>query len=298
MIIVKLQGGLGNQMFQYALARSLAERNNDRFILDAALLLDRTPREGFVYRNYDLGIFRLKAEFTLLSKLAFIFPIPVFYVGLSTVLSRFKKSIGMQKYVKENKPGFVPEILDEKGNIYLDGYWQSEKYFKNAEQAIRRDFSFLNEFPPEIRILADEIKKENSICLNVRRGDYVTVESSIKTHGFIGTDYYSKGIDLIASKIQNPHFYVFSDEIEWCMDNLKINYPHTFVTHNYAGEKFEYYLHLMSLCKHFLIPNSTFAWWAAWLASHENKMVFVPKEWFKDQSFDSSDIIPANWVRI
>ncbi len=120
------------------------------------------------------------------------------------------------------------------------------------------------------------MERTDSICLNVRRADYVDLPASINTHGFIGREYYERGINLIAPNLKNPHIFITSDDIEWCRANLQFDYPSTLLGHEHKGLKFGNYLTLMSRCKHFLIPNSSFAWWAAWLSSSPEKLSFVP----------------------
>jgi hypothetical protein len=298
MIVVKLQGGLGNQMFQYALGRSLAERNKDKLVFDATFLLDRTPRKDFIFRNYDLDIFEINPDFTRLSQMARIFPVPVFYFFLSRLISKIKHLLGRQKYVRREEAGFHPDILQARGNMYLDGYWQSEKYFEAIKDLIRIEFSFGKTETAKIKEMAEKIIATESVCLNVRRGDFVNSPRSIKTHGFVGIDYYQRGMEIIAFKVTDPHFFVTSDDIEWCVENLKIDYPHTFLTHEYRGGKFKDYLTLMTLCKHFLIPNSSFAWWAAWLSTNPGKIVVAPVQWFNDPSLDPKDICGSDWIRI
>ncbi len=299
MITVKLQGGLGNQMFQYAVGRALAEKNRDRLVLDLTFLLDRTPRESFVFRDYDLGIFpNIRAEFTWLSKMARRLPIEGLYLRASNFIRRVKTKLGVQRYAGEPDRSFYAEVLELKGNVYLDGYWQSEKYFSASERVIRSEFAFGRVSDPKAEALRQQILGAESVCLNVRRGDYVSLPSSIQAHGFVGVSYYNEGIKEVAGRIKNPHFYVFSDEIDWCRENLKLEYAHTFVGHDYAGEKFGCYLMLMSSCKHFLIANSSFGWWAAWLSRNREKVVVAPKRWARNEQDHRKDLIPATWIRV
>jgi hypothetical protein len=298
MITVKLQGGLGNQMFQYALGRSLVEKNKDRLVLDATFLLDRAPRKDFVFRNYDLDIFGINPRFTFLSRMARLFPLQSYYSDRSLSISNKKDLLGRQKYVREEPFGFHPEIFQLAGDLYLDGYWQSEKYFEEIKDLIRIEFSFGETENAKVKEMAEKIISTESVCLNVRRGDFANLPSAIKTHGFVGMDYYEKGIEIIASQVANPCFFITSDDIEWCVKNFKMDYPYVFLTHEYKGEKFKDYLRLMTLCKHFLIPNSSFAWWAAWLNPDPQKIVIAPKKWFNDPSIDTSDLIPESWLRM
>ena len=116
-------------------------------------------------------------------------------------------------------------------------------------------------------------------------------------HGICSLEYYYNAIKKITEIVRKPHFFIFSDDIKWAQDNLKISYPATFVNHNADGKPFED-LRLMSLCKHHIIANSSFSWWGAWLSIDPDKIVFAPKEWFTDSGRNTDDLIPGSWHRI
>jgi hypothetical protein len=296
MIVVKLMGGLGNQMFQYAFAKNLAIKNRTSLKLDLSFLLDKTPREHFIFRDFDLDIFSFNYEIIKTKEL-----IEFLNYQDKSFLKKIKsRFIDKTVYLKENKFHFEKENLFFSKNIYIDGYWQSEKYFSDIGELIRNEFSFIYKFSESEQKLNNNIISSNSICINYRRTDYVNSQKSIETHGFIGEEYYDNAINSIVEKVENPCFYIFSDDIEWCIENVKIDYPTVFVDHSYKGIKFSSYLQLMKNCKHFIIPNSTFAWWAAWLSENENKIIICPKNWFKDINLQnqSEDIIPLSWMKI
>lgn len=297
MIVVKLQGGLGNQMFQYALGRALQRRNGGELALDLTLLLDRFPRSKVVFRDYDLDIFGIQPRLTLLSQLSRCLPIPLLYLRGGSALTRLQDWAGFQRYVRGTVE-FREEVLEARGNVYLDGHWQSPKYFASSEEILRREFQVKAALSPAGERLAAQIASSDSICVNVRRGDYVTLQASMDIHGFVGKEYYERGVERIAPSLKKPHIFVTSDDVDWCRENLRFNYPTTVLGHEYQGYKFGEYLTLMSRCKHFLIPNSTFAWWAAWLSPSPDKIVVCPRDWFRDSKFDSSDLIPSTWIRI
>ncbi len=309
---------MGNQMFQYAFARALAERNGDEVVLDAAPLLDRTPRpnflfHGFVFRGYDLDIFNIDARLTLFSRVALRFPVPVLWAGLSVIVTFVKSIFGVQRFVRE-AADFNIESLPKHGNFYLDGAWQSERYFEAIAAMIRREFVLREPLSARARELEAQIRAGGSIGVNVRRGDFVTVARSIKQHGFVGLEYYQQGMKIVLAGLgnpQTPHVYVFSDEIDWCRENLKFpEFPDlavTYVGHEYAGKKFGEYLQLLAACRHFIIPNSSFAWWAAWLGGMTDpsgaskpgvqKIVVAPKRWYADGSPERG-VVPSTWVRV
>ena len=126
----------------------------------------------------------------------------------------------------------------------------------------------------------------------------MTVQSSIDVHGFVGKEYYERGIAAIAPRLANPHIFLTSDDVPWCKENLRFDYPTTVLGQEYKGYKFGEELTLMARCKHFLIPNSSFAWWAAWLGSSQDKIVVCPKHWFRESKIDSSDLVPPQWIRV
>lgn len=289
MIIVKLMGGMGNQAFQYAAGRRLAIKHKTILKLDLTFLLDRTPRKNFTYRDYDLSIFNIQENFATDIDLR-----------IFNLKRKFNTSLKLNKnilFVEKTKFKFDPEILKCKKDTYLDGSWQSEKYFKDIEKVIRKDFTFKHDLDYESKKMAEKIKSINAICLNVRRGDYVSNPIASKTHGVCSLDYYHRGIEYIVDRISNPHFLIFSDDIGWCKNNFNIHYPFTIVTHKYAGKKFENYLKLMTLCKYYIIPNSTFGWWAAWLNTNPNKIVIAPKKWL-NIDIETVDLLPDNWIKI
>jgi hypothetical protein len=297
MIVVNLKGGLGNQMFQWALGRNLALRNNTDLKLDLRMLLDRTPHDNSVFRDYDLEIFKLEADFST-DKEFFGLNGSLWGRIQSKLIARFFPSYldRLNKIVRESQYNFDSFILNTPDNHCIDGYWQSEKYFKEIESTIRSDFSFKNPIISESEIIAARIRNSNSICINVRRTDYVTIHNA-----FIGTDYIQKGVKIIVEKIKNPEFFVFSDDIQWCQENIKLDYPVHFIGHEHAGLKFGNYMQLMTLCRHMIIPNSSFAWWAAWLNQNPDKIIIAPKNWLNAEVLDeqiNADRVPSGWITV
>jgi hypothetical protein len=283
MTILMLRFGLGNQMFQYASARAVAERRGDKLILDTSQL--DISFGGSPPRPYGLDVFRLQPN--LVDR---------------AVLQRTGQLPGLLPVFHENRLGFHEHILNVCTRVYdsivLVGAWQSHKYFEGIEYIIRRDFAFKDSVIN--RELGKRIALESSsVCLHVRRGDFVSTQLGAHM-GFVGLDYYDRAVEYINERVQNAHFYVFSDEIEWCAANLDLKYPHTFVTN--AGEAptvAAQALYLMTRCHHFIIANSTFSWWGAWLGTNRDKIVVTPQKWFSDpQMGDSRDFIPDQWIRV
>ncbi|MFZ0960201.1 MAG: alpha-1,2-fucosyltransferase [Terriglobia bacterium] len=291
MVTVKLTNGLGNQMFQYALGRTIAQRRGTSLALDVSSYRYDKSRE------YSLGIFKIAQKFGDFPHLGRVrslgqgLRLPGFAFNLGRV-----RIPGYAYVVTEKTFAFDPTVLDAPRNVWLDGFWQSEKYFKEIAPIIREDFA-LHSTDAKVQKLAERIQSSESVCINVRRGDYVTSPDMKALLGFVGAGYYAESMKIIHARVKNPAVFVFSDEIDWCTDNLRFDCPATFVGHEYAGEKFRDYLYLMTLCKHFIIPNSTFGWWAAWL-SNSKGIVVAPKKWFNKTEMDTGDLIPAGWVQV
>lgn len=303
MIIVQLQGGLGNQMFQYALGRALSLKNNTSLGLDLNFLEDRTPRDTFlqkrfskwgtfVFRNYDLGIFNIEENFVSQKEIPFFYR--SFFSGTPMIYAdAFRKKFFPGRNVEKSFK-FDREVLGLGPNAYLMGSWQSFKYFEDIEDVIRRDFALKKPISEKSQTLLGEINSCQSLCINVRRADFVDNSH----HGTIGNEYYNMAISIILQTRKIDKIYVFSDDMAWCEKNLSFSQPTMFVNHEYAGKKFEEYLVLMTACKNFIIPNSTFGWWAAWLSGEKDKVVIAPKKWFADSDVDTSDLIPSDWIRL
>jgi hypothetical protein len=183
------------------------------------------------------------------------------------------------------------------GDVYLEGYWGSEKYFKDIEAIIRRELTVKTEPSPINRAMAEHICQAPAVSIHIRRGDFISNPITQKFHGVCSLEYYSKAADMIAGMVERPHFFVFSDDPQWAQDNLKLEYPITFVTHNSMDEDYED-LRLMSLCKYHIIANSTFSWWGAWLSRASDKIVYAPRYWLNDSSLNTSDVIPNGWIKI
>jgi hypothetical protein len=303
MIIVQLQGGMGNQMFQYALGRALSLKNNVSLGLDLNFLEDRTPRDTFlqkrfskwgtfVFRNYDLGIFNIDAKIVSQKEIPFFYK--SFFSGTAMIYAdAFRKKFFPGKNI-EKSFNYDKDVSLLGSNAYLMGSWQSFKYFDDIEDVIREDFKLKNKISDKSQVLMNEISSCESLCINVRRADFLDNSH----HGTIGNEYYNMAISIISQTRKIDKIYVFSDDMAWCEENLSFSYPTMFVNHEYAGKKFEEYLALMIACKNFIIPNSTFGWWAAWLSGEKDKVVIAPKKWFADGSEDGRDLIPENWIRV
>lgn len=275
MIIAKLYGGWGNQLFQYAFGKHLSIKHNTELKFDLSFLLDRTPKQNFVYRDYDLDLMNIE------------------------------KVIATENEVKQlrtyNEPHFTFDniALTLPNNINIDGYWQSLKYFNDIEDIIRKDFIIKQDpISDNAKQIYDDILNTNSVCINVRRTDFITIATTNQFHGFCGVNYFDKGISYINERIENAKYFVFSDDVDWCKENLNHIENVTFIGKEHSGDRYGLYLKMMRNCKHFIIPNSTFGWWAAWLSDNTNKIIIAPIKWFNVQHMSANDLIPNEWIRL
>lgn len=300
MIITKIGGGMGNQMFQYAIGRSLSIKNNTKLGLYLEALLDRSYKSKYTFRNYDLDIFNVDAEIVDRSMIPFMQK--YYNKGFVSFIIRSVRFI-LRNFFKikikgrEKNFSFDNSILQLEDGVCLEGCWQNEKYFIDISDIIRKDFTLKYLLPDNIKNLMDVIKKENSLCLHIRRGDYV----GDKNFENVTKEYYDKAILYISKKTKIDKIYVFSDDIKWCEDNMKFEYPVMFVGDEYSGKKAEGHHILMRSCSNFIIPNSTYAWWAAWLSDNKDKIIVVPEQWFPRNSIHYNkniEIIPDNWIKI
>ncbi len=288
MIIVKLIGGLGNQLFQYALAKKIALSNNED------VLLDITAFEKYKLHKYSLQFFNIDENFAKNEDIELFFPKNknIF----KRIRYKIKKIILKPQIIKEtNSNNLVFNKISKYS--YFDGYWQSEKYFHDIRKELLEDLSITIPLKGKNLNIANKIKSTNSISLHIRRADYVTNLKTFNIHGICDLEYYQSAINYMKSKVKNIVIFVFSDDIKWAKENLKTDLEIVFVDHNNADTNYED-LRLMSLCKHNIIANSSFSWWGAWLNQNPGKIVIAPKKWFATNKRDYSEIVPKTWIKI
>lgn len=290
MIFVKLMGGLGNQMFQLAAGLALA-RHQTEVRVDLDFLLDRTPGQDFVFRDYDLGLFAgeprvaRRAELPLHWRFYRQRPLR----AAARALQRLDP-----RYLADWTPRYNPRLLAAPDGTYLEGFWQSERYFAGIAGELRRAFTFKAPVAEASRPLLDRIRAANAVCVNVRRGDFV----GSAFHGVVGAPYLEAGARHVAERCAAPTFFVFSDDLAWCREHVQLGHPTEFVGHEHKGDKFGAYLQLMIACRHFIIPNSSFGWWAAWLGAAADKLVVAPRLWYAAEPDGTPDVAPAGWTRL
>ena len=276
-------------MFQYAFGRQLADRHKTELKMDIGVYSE--PALNFPQRTYDLGIFNIPERFATEGE--------IFRLANRTrnkvVDKLLNRVLGTKpSHVREPHYHFSQAALDSPDNVYLSGYWQSERYFRDVESQLREEFTFRDPMSPTAEPIYDKIKTSQSVCVHVRRGDFLTNP----LNGLYGQEYYSEGAAIIARSNSDLSFFVFSDDLEWCNENLRFDGDTTFVDDDFGGMKFRDDLRLMSSCKHFIIANSSFSWWAVWLNRNPSRVVVAPRAWVTDSSMDTSDLYPADWIRI
>ncbi|KKQ86157.1 MAG: Glycosyl transferase family 11 [Candidatus Woesebacteria bacterium GW2011_GWB1_38_8] len=288
MIIAELCGGLGNQMFQYANAQTISIRNN------TPLKLLYVRNKGDTPREYSLGHFAIKAE-----KISGISELLIYHSFKPAIFSQILRKIFYSKFTVriEGSETWKAGISIFKDNIYLRGFWQSERYFKDISSILRSELVPKEQISKQSIKILKQILNTQSVSIHVRRGDYFS-DSKVKAiHNTYSKEYYHKAVEYIKGKVKRPVFYIFSDDLRWCEKNLKIENKIIYVKGN--GVKKDYLdLWLMSKCKHNIITNSSFSWWGAWLNRNVNKIVIAPKKWFRNSSVSSVNIVPNIWIQI
>lgn len=295
MIVTKIQAGLGNQMFQYAVGLSLASKHNTDLVLDISSY--ENMHENDTPRSYDLDVFAIRGSIADKDDFAMIKP-PEYR---RTLQDKIKHRLALGNtvyYYGETTSSFDPRVLLLKNNTYLSGWWQSEEYFTDIRSLLLKDFSPKNKLPSGTQKLITEASNTNSISVHVRRGDYVTNKFAAAHHGTATLDYYNAAALFMKSFMPDARFFVFSDDIGWCKKHLDFGSNTTYVSGNNGKDAYLDML-IMKSCKHNIIANSSFSWWGAWLNENNTKIVIAPRAWYTDPVKNrEADIVPNNWMRM
>ena len=265
MMIIKLKGGLGNQLFQYAYGRNM-ELSGKKVVFDTSFFYANKARIDTA-RDFKLNNFNIQTKTDFLQK--------------NQSISDFFAKILIRLGLKEN------------------GFWQSEKYFKNIENDIRKEFTLKNPLSGASAVWKEKMSKtENSVSVHIRRGDYVQNTKTNAYHGTCDIGYYENAIEKIIgiTDDKNIEVFVFSDDINWAKENIKFLYPTSFVSSSEIADYEE--LYLLSICKYNIISNSSFSWWSAWLNQNGDKIVIAPKQWTTSKTSNQLDILPKTWIQI
>jgi hypothetical protein len=285
-VVVGLSGGLGNQMFQYAAGRSLAVR------LGTPLVLDLSWFGGQIDRQFSLAPFRIEAvQRTQCSWL------PPRGQAMASRLSRcwLPRIMGVPVW-REPHFHYSTEFAALSGPVFLEGYWQSERYFRENRSQLLQEFALKVPLPPACATLLEEMGGCDAICVHVRRGDYLSNPVAAKVHGTCSVDYYRAGIGELCQGLARPRCFIFSDDPAWVRASLAFDCPMTVVDVN-GPEDAHLDLALMAACRHFLIANSSLSWWGAWLGDHAGKKIIAPARWFLTSDKDPRDLLPESWQR-
>lgn len=290
MIIARLMGGLGNQMFQYAAAKSVSVKFNDLITLDVTEFTDKTQIKDYTVREFGLDCFNVSYEIAPAEN------IPDCLIERRSVFQKLTSKILITSspctiITEDNfhslkyKPGHI---------YYLNGYWQSEYYFKKIRSLLLKEFTLKNKIPSSAAGIEGRIRDRQSVSLHIRRGDYVANKVAFDVLGPCSLEYYYNCVNYIKSNVSDPYFFIFSDDTDWVKNNFRIDMPFEVVENITA----EVEMNLMSKCKHNIIANSSFSWWGAWLNTNAGKIVIAPKVWFKNQQVNRYELVPPNWIKI
>jgi hypothetical protein len=296
-VAVQIMGGLGNQMFQYATGRALAQRLGARLTLDCTprmanprtFMLDRFPIEAGIIRNAPVEI--RPRRFQLRGSLG-----RWITHSVHDVFARTEEIDGHRFKIAYEKRAFAydPRVQSLAGSIYLIGWWQSYRYFDCVAGIIRSELRSPTQPRPSNQAWLERIRQTDSVCLHVRRGDYLD-PASVAYFGVCLPSYYTNAVRFIRERVERPAFFVFSDDLAWCRANLP-GEDMTFVDANTPDDAADE-LALMAACRHHIIANSSFSWCAAWLAHHPAQAVVAPDPWFKGER-STPDLLPPSWVRM
>jgi hypothetical protein len=293
-------GGLGNQMFQYAFAYNLALKNNTVLKVDITLLRDKSqPHEIVTHRDLLLDtIFDLKITFATQEEVNY-FNGKKYNSLIGKIYNKIAWQFKKHRLIIEEDRKFNAKLLKLGKDICLVGSYQCEQYFSENSTTIKSLYKFRQAILPQTAALSRRMESSNSVAVHVRRGDYVSSPLYSKMIGALAIEYYDGAVELIQKNIVNPEFFVFSDDISWCRAAFgKYQLPFTYVDYKHDASTAANDLQLMTLNKHFIISNSSYAWWGAWLGESKNSIVIGPNKWFNDQSINGTDIVPKIWIKI
>lgn len=276
MIIVKLISGLGNQLFQYAIGRKLALMHNVDLKVDTSFFANQN------LRSYKLSPYNINTSEATSNEVNSLLNLYQSSGLIAKAYRRIEQYIPKRHrhYFREDEWWvYEPELLRSNPSIYIDGYWQHYRYFENVPSQIFDELTLKEPYPFEAQIFLDKIiNNESAVALHIRRGDYVTDPNAQSLMGVLPLDYYRQAIVYVKSRVEKPIFYVFSDDLQWASENLKLDADIVLI--DIAQGKLDYIeLDLMSKCKHAIIANSSFSWWGAFLNRNPEKIIVAPAQW-------------------
>lgn len=285
MLIVKIQGGLGNQLFQYAFGRAVAIKNNAQLVLDASCYQSIYDHTGYVLDRYNIQASTLNYKFPRLKGR---------YINLIKKLpASVQKCFG---YIYESDYRHSDSNANYFNGFTYVGYWQSWKYFYDVLPAIKNDLILLDQISGRAAELIQQVKNCNSISIHIRRGDYITNPKAASIYRALPMSYYDNSIGVVNDKVDNPFYFVFSDDPEWVTENF--NFGENSLIVSSLGFTPQVDMMIMSHCKHNIIANSTFSYWGAMLNNNIGAIKISPDKWFNPGCLSEVDIVPDDWLRI
>ncbi len=300
MLISRLYGGMGNQLFQYAFGRAISEKLNSKLTLDARFLLENKIRSNFTLRKFDLDLFNINAIIGDYDNLEYI---PHNFSKFQKVLQLIKCNLGIKTHINGyrliKEEFYDAKELKEGNNYILDGYWQRYDYFKDIEHLLKQELTFKDKPTTKILEIEDYIKDRNSIAIQIRKTDYVNITKNRMIFEELTSEYFESSLNFLKKKIDKPIILIFSDDNNWAKENLKfIKDEKIIIEDKWKGDKYQYSMYLMNKSKNHIISNSSFGWWGAFLSNYPEKIVVAPKNWFKIPSKNNNISLPASWVRL
>jgi len=284
-VITRLHGGMGNQLFQYAVGRAVALRTGAELLLDTRQYTAKNPFQ------YDLAHFAIQAKVASEEELPPAKNRPLAYAW-------WRKFGRSPRFVREQGLGYNERIGTIEADCYLHGYFQSQRYFADIAPTLWTDLTFKEAISGENARMGERIQSRPSVSMHIRRGDYITDAKALSAHGSTDLAYYQRALEEVRSRSsQDPVVYLFSNDPDWVRDNIKLDAEMVPVAIN-DGKTAHEDLRLMSLCDHNIITNSTFSWWGAWLNPSHDKIVTAPAQWFASPKLSNPDITPDNWLRL
>ncbi len=298
-VVSVLQGGLGNQLFQYAVARSIALELGLNVHLNTCILQNPTSRD--TPRHYDLGPYNLSVNLVNFGRnqirLRYLQQRYFQYLDISKLYSNKT----FKHWIYEGSNFNYTRIFQISPPIVLIGWWQSEKYFRNIEGVLRHELVPSCRSNTEAMQLIKRLKsqKGKSVSLHIRRGDYLTNRHASDYHGTCSLNYYKSALETLYHKlgICDLYYYIFSDDVEWAVSNIVPMVPNSMLVSNNLYFTHHDELTLMSHCSHHIIANSSFSWWGAWLNPSSDKIVVAPRDWYRN-SPAPDDLIPNGWLQV
>lgn len=304
MILVRLQGGLGNQMFQYAFGKSLALKNKTDLYLDLSLLGEKNQefnKNSEHIRYFDLDVFKLPDQIST-NKISERFNGKTKPNLLERIKFKFSKFWDKKNLYVQDRHKFEPEkYLNFKGDLCVVGRFQSEKFFKENTTEIKRLFCLDNFQPTTVSLdLLNRFEEVTKVAIHVRRKDYVTDPLYSRTLGALDMSYYYQAVEEMKNLVSDKSivFFVISDDILFCKKNFGMIENVVFVDQERSKVGFLSDFWLLTKCDHWIISNSTFAWWGSWIGEKETSIVLAPKNWTRDKGSEPTDIVPDHWIKI